>query len=100
MIQALPIFQTRPSVTFPQTTVYEELTTGEKERLAERIPARHELERYAREQMKEKYAEHLTSVKIDGMSLWKRDAGFCMEISVTAFTELPCYAEYLEYPLE
>jgi hypothetical protein len=87
-------------VNFPQTAVYEELTTGEKERLAERIPPRQELERYAREQMEEKYGEHLTSVQFDGMSLRKRDTGFCMEISVTAFTELPCYAEYLEYPLE
>ena len=93
------------SINFPQTTVYEDMTSREKEQLAEKLPSREVLEQYAREQMEEKYGDRLVSMEITNIYFGKEGTAYDLlvglDIMANVAKNLPVgYLESVTYPIE
>ena len=93
------------SINFPQTTVYEDMTSREKEQIAEKLPSREVLEQYAREQMEEKYGDRLVSMEITNIYLGKEGTTYDLLIGldVTAYIakNAPAgFSESVTYPIK
>ncbi|MCI8554648.1 MAG: hypothetical protein HFJ80_06865 [Clostridiales bacterium] len=88
------------SISFPRSTLYEELSTQEKEKLAARLPAREEVEAYILEQMQEKYGDQFLSMEINSSHFYKEGADCMLTFGVGIRTPTASYFESVMYPVE
>ena len=93
------------SINFPQTTVYEDMTSREKEQIAEKLPSREVLEQYAREQMEEKYGDRFISIESSRFYFGKEGIAYDVMIGLTVYANvaknLPVvFSESVTYPIK
>lgn len=93
------------SINFPQTTVYEDMTSREKELVAEKLPSKEVLEQYAREQMEEKYGDRFVTMKNMEVYFGKEGTAYELMIGLTVYAYIaqnaPAgFSESVTYPIK
>ena len=91
-------------IELPRTQKYVNMTAQEKEGVADKLPPRGDVERYALDQMRGKYGEKLHAMEIESIDLSRENGSWKLYVWLVARTEMVVavipHTEMVIYPVE